>query len=281
MKTFRDKTAVITGAASGIGRALAELAIGEGMQVLLADVDAEALEATRSQLGSTHPRVVGAVIDVADPQAVESLAERAWSELGGAHVLFNNAGVMAGGFSWERSLADWRWVLDVNVWGVIHGIRSFVPRMIAQGQPAHVVNTASVAALVAGPLLSPYLASKHAVLAITESLHHELTSLDSPVRASLLCPGAVRTGIGHSERTRPRALGEAGERNEADTLFEQALLAGIDGGSDPGYVARFTFDALREDKFWILPHPEFKRLVEKRTRSIVDETNPVYERDLI
>jgi NAD(P)-dependent dehydrogenase (short-subunit alcohol dehydrogenase family) len=281
MEDFRGKTAVITGAASGIGRALAEQAVVEGMRVLIADVDAEALERTRAALDTSGSTIVCAVVDVADAQAVEALAERAWRELGGVHLLFNNAGVMVGGFSWERSLADWRWVLDVNLWGVIHGIRAFVPRMIARGEAAHVINTASVAALVAGPLLSPYLASKHAVLAITESLHHELALVGSPVRAALLCPGAVRTGIGRSERTRPTAHDERGRRGDADTVFEQTLIAGIEAGSAPRSVAGFTFEALREDRFWILPHPEFKRLVDKRARSIIDETNPTYERDLI
>lgn len=281
MKDFRGKVAVVTGAAGGIGRALAEQSAARGMDVVIADVDHAQLAVTASLLETAGAKVEVVPTDVTDAAAVETLADAAWKTFGGAHVVFNNAGVMTGGLSWERSLEDWQWVLGVNVWGVIHGLRTFVPRLIEQGEPAHVVNTASIAALIAGPFLSPYLASKHAVLAITESAHHELTMLSSPVRMSLLCPGAVRTGIAHSERVRPAALAEQGRADSSSDAFTEAVRSGIDAGSDPREVARFVFDALRDDKFWILPHPAFKTLLEKRMRSILDETNPVYERDLV
>jgi NAD(P)-dependent dehydrogenase (short-subunit alcohol dehydrogenase family) len=281
MKVFEGKVAVVTGAAGGIGRALAEQAAAEGMSVVIADVDDEGLAGTAAQLESRGANVIVIHTDVSDPIAVESLAETAWSRLGGAHVVFNNAGVMAGGLSWERSVEDWQWVLGVNLWGVINGIRSFIPRLIEQGEPAHVVNTASVAALIAGPFLSPYLASKHAVLAVTESAHHELALLSSPIRMSLLCPGAVKTGITDSERIRPAALAKKGKSGAADKAFNSAVEAGIAKGSDPAAIALFVFDALRQDKFWILPHPEFKAMVEKRTQSVLDESNPVYQQDLV
>jgi NAD(P)-dependent dehydrogenase (short-subunit alcohol dehydrogenase family) len=281
VKEFKGKVAVVTGAAGGIGRALAQVAAGEGMSVLIADVDDAELRETAKLIEQRGGKVRATHTDVSDAAQVETLAETAWSEFGAAHTVFNNAGVMLGGLSWERSLDDWQWVLGVNLWGVIHGLRSFVPRLIEQGQPAHVVNTASVAALVAGPFLSPYLASKHAVLAVTESAHHELELMSSPVRMSLLCPGAVKTGISDSERVRPDELPSRGSSNAGDDAFASALRSGIDKGSDPLDVARIVFAALREDKFWILPHPEFKALVEKRTQSLLDETNPVYQQDMV
>jgi len=281
MKDFTGKVAVVTGAAGGIGRALALQAALEGMAVVVADVDDEQLDATAARIEAQGATVSTMHTDVSNAAAVEALAAAAWSEYGGVHVVFNNAGVMAGGLSWERSLDDWQWVLGVNLWGVIHGLRAFVPRLIAQNVPAHVVNTASVAAFIAGPYLSPYLASKHAVLAVTEAAHHELEMLSSPVRMSLLCPGAVKTGIGRSERIRPQRLSQRGTEDEGGTAFQAAVQSGIDAGTDPQLVARFVFDALRLDKFWILPHPEFKQLAEQRLRSLIDETNPVYRRDLV
>ncbi len=281
MKNFKTKIAVVTGAAGGIGRALALRAGAEGMAVVIADVDEQPLGETQRLLEAQGNRVVSQVTDVSDAAAVDALADVAWSEFGGAHVVFNNAGVMLGGLSWERSIDDWKWVLGVNLWGVIHGMRSFIPRLIEQGGPAHVVNTASVAAFIAGPFIAPYLASKHAVLAITESAHHELALLQSQVRVSLLCPGAVKTGIADSERVRPQALPTQGPKGEAGDAFAAAVKAGITAGSEPDQIAQFVFDQLRADKFWILPHPEFKPLVEKRMASLFDETNPVYERDLV
>jgi NAD(P)-dependent dehydrogenase (short-subunit alcohol dehydrogenase family) len=251
------------------------------MSVLIADVDEEQLAVTHKQLADAGAKVASKRTDVSDAADVDALADTAWSEFGAAHVVFNNAGVMLGGLSWERSLEDWQWVLGVNVWGVIHGMRSFIPRLIEQGGPAHVVNTASVAALIAGPFLAPYLASKHAVLAITESAHHELALLKSDVRMSLLCPGAVKTGIAESERIRPAALARQGNDGGVGEAFNAAVKAGIDEGTEPIEVARFVFDQLRANKFWLLPHPEFKRLVDKRMQSMHDETNPVYERDLV
>ncbi len=170
MKDFAGKVAVITGAGSGFGREFARRAHALGMKLVLADIEASALNAVVAELGSAGSQVIGEVVDVARGEDVQRLADRAFAEMGGAHLLFNNAGVGSGGFVWENTDRDWQWVLGVNLWGVVHGIRHFVPRMIAAGQPAHVVNTASVAGLVCAPNMGVYNVSKHAVVALTETL---------------------------------------------------------------------------------------------------------------
>ncbi|MFY8120047.1 MAG: SDR family NAD(P)-dependent oxidoreductase, partial [Burkholderiaceae bacterium] len=172
MKDFAGRTAVITGAGSGFGREFAREAAARGMHLVLADIEADALAASAHELGSGGARVLAEVLDVADGAAVARLADRAYAEFGAVHLLMNNAGVGSGGLLWENSERDWQWVLGVNLWGVIHGVRQFVPRMLAGGQGGHVVNAASVAGLLAAPNMGVYNVSKHAVVALTETLHH-------------------------------------------------------------------------------------------------------------
>jgi len=274
MKDFAGKVAVVTGAASGIGRALAERCAAERMAVVIADVDEAALESLHETLWNRGARSHVQPTDVSDPGRVEALAEAAWSVFGGAQLVFNNAGVLATGTVWECSREDWAWVLGVNLWGVIHGVRSFVPRLLAQGEPAHVVNTASVGGLISGPYLAPYLVSKHAVVALSEALHHELRARGASVRVSALCPGAVRTGIAASERVRPERLARGRALTGDERGFAEGLRQGIDAGMDPEALAEAVFEALREERFWILPDPSFRAPLEARLRSILAGGDP-------
>ena len=274
MQEFEGRTAVVTGAASGIGAALARRAASEGMAVALADVDEARLEALRKELDENGARCLVQPTDVSRGDAVEALAERAFSELGGVHLLFNNAGVVVSGLSWERSEDDYRWTIGVNLWGVIHGIRAFVPRLIEQREPAHVVNTASIAGLSAGPMLGPYTVSKHGVVGLTETLHHELAMVAPEIRVSCLCPGGVATGIMSAERNRPAELGTAAARGELETVMEETLQAGIPSGMPPAELAEKVFEAIRADRFWILTHPEFRPVFESRYQTMMAGENP-------
>jgi NAD(P)-dependent dehydrogenase (short-subunit alcohol dehydrogenase family) len=246
------RTAVVTGAASGIGRALAERSASAGMRVVLADVEAAPLEAATRALEKQGSEALAVVTDVSRPEQVEALAERAEAAFGAVHLVCNNAGVFAGGLSWEAPLADYEWVFSVNVWGVLHGVRTFVPRLLAQRE-GHVLITASMASLTASPFSAPYTMSKHAVLALAESLHLELRARAAPVGVSVLCPEMIRTGIGDSERNRPGRLGRRGASHPEQQLVEGALRAGTATGLDPDVVAARALDAVRADRFYVLP----------------------------
>lgn len=275
MREFASRVAVVTGAASGIGRGLAEKAAAEGMCVVAADLQVEPLEALRGDLAGKGARVVSAVTDVGDPAALERLAELAYTEFGGAHLVFNNAGVLVDGLSWERSVEDWRWSFDVNVMGVIHGIKAFVPRMLAAGEEGVVVNTASIGGLIAGPYLGPYTATKHAVVGISETLHHELVATEGRLRAAVLCPGEVATRIWHSNEQRPAGYGdETAFGSEAERQFHATVTQQVARGMPPRQLADYVFGALASERFWIFPHPWFKTLLEARVRSMLFETLP-------
>lgn len=275
MQDFEGRVAVITGAASGIGRGLARHAAAEGMKLVLADVDDAALAATGAELEEAGARVVTAHTDVTDPAALEALAELAERE-GGIHLLCNNAGVLVGGAGWETSAADWEWQLGVNLFGVIHGLRVFVPRLLAAGEPAHIVNTASIGGLTTGPFLTPYLVSKHAVVALSECTYLELQATGAPVGLSVLCPAEVRTGIMDSNRVRPAGLPRAQARAGAAEAFERGLGDAVEKGMEPGKVARQVFDAVRADRFWVLTHEGSRAGVEARMRGILEGSNPAF-----
>src|ERR1700733_12240230 len=197
MLEFRDKVAVVTGAASGIGRAIAERCAAEGMSVVLADIEEPALLETAKSMADSGVRLLPYRLDVSSAAEVEALAATVYKQFGAVHLLFKNAGVAPEGMAaWSQTLDTWRWVIDVNLYGVIHGIRSFVPRMLAGGEEGHVVNTASVAGLMAGPMISPYFATKHAVVGLSESLYLELAMAKARLSASVLCPAFVKTKIG-------------------------------------------------------------------------------------
>lgn len=274
MAQWKEQIAVITGAGSGIGSGLARFAAHQGMQVVAADIDSRGLEALREELGERAGYLHTEQIDVTQPEVVEQLAATVFRRFGKVNLLFNNAGVLVNGCSWTRSAEDWRWNFDVNVMGVVHGVRSFVPRMLEQGEAGRVVNTGSIGGLLGGgPFMALYQGTKHAVTAITESLYHELQQQSAPITASVLCPGEVATGIGDSDRLRSDQE-RTRLKSTAEQQFHDALSRGIAAGLTPDEFAARVFTAIEKDKFWILPQPEFKPLVEMRTRSIVEETPP-------
>jgi len=277
MESFSGKTAVVTGAASGIGFALAERFAREGMRVVLADIEEAALDSAVARLVDTGAEAIGVVTDVSKEVDVAALAERARSEFGGVHVACNNAGVFAGGLLWEESLADYRWLMDVNIWGVIHGIRTFIPIMLEQDTECHLVNTASMAALCAMPFAGIYHMTKHAVLALSESLHHELEVTSEKVKVSVLCPELIKTGIGTCERNRPTEYSKPGDIIESDArqLVLDSINEGIETAIDPSVMADRVIAAIRSDTFYILSEDGWRETAHQRMDDIRTGQNPV------
>ena len=281
MKDFQDKVAVVTGAASGIGRALAGKSAQEGMKVVLADVEESALKQAEEELKTSGANVLAVRTDVSQAGDVEALAQKAFDTYGAVHLLFNNAGVGADTTVWESSLADWQWVLGVNLWGVIYGIHYFVPRMLAQDTEGHIVNTASSAGLVSSSGLGIYKVSKHGVVTLSETLALELAARGAKLKASVLCPGFVNTRILDAERNRPQALQNAPEEQQMSPEMAamvktvvQAMRQLVQSGMPPSQVAEIVFDAIRQEKFYILTHPNIKRGVQLRMEDILQERMP-------
>jgi NAD(P)-dependent dehydrogenase (short-subunit alcohol dehydrogenase family) len=279
MKQFRDRVAVITGGASGIGFATAERLAAEGMKIVIADVEPGALEAAVKKLESSGTSVLGVRTDVSKADEVERLAQKTLERFGGVHVVFNNAGVAVTGEAWENSLADWEWVLGVNLWGVIHGIRTFVPILLRQNEPAHVVSTASMAGLTSNPGMAVYNVTKHAVVTLSETLHHDLALRGSPVKASVLCPGFINTRIMDSARNRQSDAKHDPPTPEASALgasIELALREGIKQGYAPGHVAERVFEAIRDERFYVFAaQPEILDAVKQRLGEVGAQKNPV------
>ncbi|QBD74940.1 SDR family NAD(P)-dependent oxidoreductase [Ktedonosporobacter rubrisoli] len=281
MKTFQGKVAVITGAASGIGRGLAEHCVKEGMKVVLADIEEQALLQVSQELTAQGAQTLAIPTDVSQAAEVETLARKAFETYSEVHLLFNNAGVGAGKTAWESTLADWEWVLGVNLWGVIHGIHFFVPRMLEQRAESHIVNTSSVAGLTSGPGLSVYKASKHAVVSLSETLYHELTLRNASIGVSVLCPGYVKTRIQDSQRNRPVRLQNApvenapGETKSSpqEEAGRQFILQAIQRGESPQHLAATVFEAIREKRFYIYPQT-FKTGIQTRMEDILGQRNP-------
>ena len=276
METFQGKTAVVTGAASGIGHALALRFCEEGMNVVLADIEPAALKAAVSELESSGYAVCGVVTDVAKPEQVSALADAAFDTFGGAHIVCNNAGIFTGGLLWEESLADYQWSLDVNLWGVIHGVRAFVPRMIDQGEPCHVVNTASMAALTTMPFAGVYHMTKHAVLAFSESLYHELALTAPQVGVSVLCPELIKTGIANCDRNRPAQYSGEGDIVESDarTMVHDSIASGVSGGLPAREMAERVFQAVKDNRFYILSNDGWMESARTRIEDILQGRNP-------
>lgn len=267
MSNEQGPVAVITGAASGIGRGLAEQAAARGMRLVLADRDAAGLKALCDELQGRGVQAIACVTDVGDARQVERLRDQAVDQFGGVDLLFNNAGVMQTGFSWDITEAQWQRMLTVNLNGVINGIRSFVPLLLRQGRPAHVINTASLAGLVSSPLMAPYNVTKQAVVALSETLHYELAMIGAPVSVSVLCPGPVASEIMASNQV----------VDTAGSDFSQLLDSTIRQGMTPAQLATQVFAAIEEKRFWILPHKGFKPALERRVQSILGETNPQFQ----
>lgn len=278
MRELKGKVAVVTGAASGIGRAMAERFAREGMRLVLADVQEGPLGEARDAIGRGGVEAIAVRTDVSRWEEVDALAKRAFEAYGAAHVLCNNAGVGAGGLCWEMPAADWEWVLGVNLWSVVHGIRAFVPRMIAQGE-GHVVNTASIAGLLSAPGMGPYCATKHAVVAISECLHHDLTITGnaSKVHVSVVCPAWVKTNIADAARNRPASARAAKERSPQEQMLEELVRAAVAGGIPAAEVADQVLQAVVEERFWVLTHPKTKKAVERRMRGILEGTLPEFD----
>ncbi|MBO2457702.1 SDR family NAD(P)-dependent oxidoreductase [Actinomadura violacea] len=255
VRELRGTAAAVTGAGSGIGRALAVRLAREGVSLALADIDAEALDETERAL-SPGTSVITQVTDVGDEESVRAFADRAFAALGEVRLLFNNAGVYMGGRTWTRPAADFEWTLRVNLWGILHGIRAFVPRMIEQGGEGHIVNTCSVAGLFVGPGAAPYTVSKWAAFAATLSLAQELALENSPLRVSALCPGGVQTRIHESERGRPASL--ASEPGEDSAFMGEMIAQTVADGIPVEKVVEATLSAVREGRFLVLTHPEYE-----------------------
>lgn len=279
MKDFRNKVAVVTGAASGIGRAMAARFATEGMAVVLADIEEEALARAGDEMNATGATALAVPTDVSKASDVEALADRAIDAFGAVHILCNNAGVAVYGVSWERPLKDWQWVLGVNLWGVIHGIRTFVPIMLAQHSEGHIVNTASVAGLTSTPLNSVYQVTKHGIVTLSEALHHEFALTGAKVKVSVLCPAWVNTRIMDAVRNRPAELWNEPPSDTGSPqteMIEQGFRQAVAAGLTPEQVADQVFNAIRDERFYIITHPEFKDAVRTRMEEILDERDPTF-----
>jgi NAD(P)-dependent dehydrogenase (short-subunit alcohol dehydrogenase family) len=279
VKTFKDRVAVVTGAASGIGLALAERFAAEGMKIVMADVEADALERAAAGLRGRAAAVLATRVDVSKADDVERLARETYAAFGAAHVVCNNAGVAVIGAVHEHSLADWQWVMGVNLWGVIHGVRAFVPRMLAGGDEGHIVNTASMAGLTTAPFMSVYDVTKHGVVALSESMYKEFTATGAPIGVSVVCPGLINTSIMRSSRNRPPELAEEGKAGPMAQAFGQGLADRLTGGYPPSEVATQVFEGIRDQRFYVVPaQPEVRQWATIRAQDIIELRNPTPRR---
>jgi NAD(P)-dependent dehydrogenase (short-subunit alcohol dehydrogenase family) len=276
---FKGKTAVLTGAGSGFGLECARIGATLGMNLVLVDVQQDALDKAEAEMKAQGVQVLARKVDVSNAQAMEQLAADVKQRFGAPHFVFNNAGVGAGGLVWENSVADWEWVLGVNLWGVVHGVRLFTPMMLeaAKADPAyrgHIVNTASMAGLLTPPNMGIYNVSKHAVVSLTETLYQDLQLVSDQVSASVLCPYFVATGISQSERNRPSAL--AADKPTASQLIGQAQTDKAVGSGKVSAqdVAQKVFDAVASGQFYIYSHPHALGNVQSRMEAIVQGLNP-------
>ncbi len=272
MELEPGKVAVVTGAASGIGLALANAFAASGCSVVLADVQADALDVAAAEVGAHGVDTLTVVTDVSRAEQVEALAAATMERFGAVHVVCNNAGVGGAGDPWMGPIESWEWVIGVNLWGVVHGVRSFLPHIVMSGG-GHVVNTASMAGLYPG-FAAPYDATKHAVVALTENLYSTVRDAQLPVGVSCLCPGWVRTGIAESDRNWPGELGEAPVADAAGEIGRNYLRRAIDEGMQPAAVADLVLDAIRSDRYWIFPHPEWVEIAMNRFHDVGEGLNP-------
>jgi NAD(P)-dependent dehydrogenase (short-subunit alcohol dehydrogenase family) len=279
IQDFKGKTAVLTGAGSGFGLECARIGARLGMNLVLVDVQQDALDKAEAEMTAQGVQVLACKVDVSIASEMEALAAAVKQRFGAPHFVFNNAGVGSGGLVWENSVADWQWVLGVNLWGVIHGVRLFAPMMLEAakadpGYQAHIVNTASMAGLLTPPNMGVYNVTKHAVVSLTETLYQDLQLVSDQVSASVLCPYFVPTGISHSERNRPAAMVD--EKPTKSQLIGQAMTdkAVGSGKVSAADVAQKVFDAIAADQFYIYSHPQALGNVQQRMEAIVMGKNP-------
>ena len=278
MQEFEGKVAVITGAASGIGRALTEKCIAEGMHVVMADIEESVLNTVSTELqATTNNKVLPVVTNVALESALQNVLKEAVDNFGGVQLLFNNAGVGGGGNAWTATQRDWDWVMGVNLWSVIYGLRVFVPQMISQDTPCHIVNTASVAGLIGGSTNALYSVTKHGVVALTENLYRDLHNENTQIGCSVLCPGFVNTNIFDSGRNRPddlqnqvAATAPTAEDEQRIAMFREVLEQGM----QPEDIAEVVFDGIRNDRLYVLSHDHFTDMIKLRAHNITKGNNP-------
>ena len=275
MKQFTDRTAVITGAASGIGLELARRAAAEGMQLVLADIEFDKLEAAAAALHLPNERVLLRKTDVSQEAEIAALADAAFSRFGGVHLLCNNAGVALTRVTWEHTSADWQWVLGVNLWSVIHGVQHFLPRMLTQEAPGHIVNTASAAGLLSTPGMSAYNVSKHGVVTLSETLYGELAAAQANVGVSVLCPAWVPTGIKDSARARQDRFASSDQVSAQSAAYTQRMDQAVDAGKlSAADMASAVFEAVAQDRFYVIPHRRINQAIELRMNDILNQRNP-------
>lgn len=272
MRDFINKVAVVTGAASGIGKAMAERFASEGMRLVLGDIELQPLSQFADQLRANGTQVLFERVDVSNPADLETLARKAYEEFNAVHLLCNNAGVFPPGAPvWKEPLGTWNWTLNVNFFGVLHGVQAFLPRMLESGEEAHIVNTASVAGLTTRPLMSAYNVSKHAVVALSECLFAELQLTTDKIGVSVLCPAWAKTQLADSTRNRPAGV-------QADPSisfgFSDALKQVVEEGTPPDQIVDVMMGAIRGNQFWILTGPQSDAGIRERFESILSRTNP-------
>ena len=277
---FHGKTAVLTGAGSGFGLECARIGARLGMNLVLVDVQQDALDAAAAEMQAAGAQVLARKVDVSNAAQMEQLAADVQQRFGAPHLVFNNAGVGAGGLVWENSVKDWDWVLGVNLMGVVHGVRLFTPMMLAaaKADPAwrgHIVNTASMAGLLAPPNMGIYNVSKHAVVALSETLYQDLSLVTDQVSASVLCPYFVATGINASERNRPGALADAAQPTQSQLIGQAMISKAVNSGKvTAAEVAQKVFDAVAAGQFYIYSHPHAIGAVQTRLDDVLQARNP-------
>ncbi|MCF8150036.1 MAG: SDR family NAD(P)-dependent oxidoreductase [Burkholderiaceae bacterium] len=275
MKQFSERTAVITGAASGIGLELARRAANEGMQLVLADIEFERLQTAAATLELPAERVLLQKTDVSREDEIAALADAAFAHFGAVHLLCNNAGVGLTRVTWEHSTADWQWVLGVNLWSVIHGIQHFLPRMLEQGDEGHIVNTSSVAGLLSTPGMAAYNVSKHGVVTLSETLYGELLAAKAKVGVSVLCPAWVPTAIHQSARNRQERFGVNAPVAGLSASYEERMAQAVNAGRlTAADMASEVFDAVGNGRFYVIPHRKINNAIQLRTDDILNLRNP-------
>lgn len=275
MKDLNNKVAVITGAAEGIGNAIAVAAAAQGMKLVLADISANKLDATVQEFKTNGIAVIGVVTDVASEAAIEHLANQAFNEFGNVHLLVNNAGVAFTKAAWETTAQDWEWIMGVNLYGVTHALRAFIPRMLANGEEGHIVNTASMAGMVSAPALAAYNVSKFGVVTLSEGLYHDLTLRQSKLGVSVLCPSWVNTRIIESERNRDASQRTDVEKLERISAKASAnIMKAVQNGLTPEEVAKQVIDAVQANQFYILTHADSHAAVNVRAQDILQNRQP-------